>query len=146
MPGVDRFHVARLHVVGAAIAGAAALVAAVVFRLIGLGGPNDVGLAVVGAVLLVSTIGARDKPAIELEGQEIRIRGFFSPHVVVLRSGAGLALGKVDLYGLRITGTEPWVEGLHARDGGRTLLVPASKLTAEDRGRLEAALRRMIER
>ena len=145
-PGVERFYVARLQVVGAAIVGAAALVAAVVFHALGIGGSNEFALALVGVFLLLGTIGARKRAVLELEGQELRIRGFFEPHVVVLRRDVGLALGKSDLHGLRVTGPDPWVEGLYARDGGRTLLVPASKLTAEDRAKLEVAVRRRIER
>jgi hypothetical protein len=143
---VQRFYVARLQVFGAAVTGAGALVAAIVFRALAIGGPGDVGLALVGAFLLLATIGSRSKPVIELDGQEIRIRGVFEPHVHVVRREAGLAMGDVDLYGVRLTGREPWVTGLYARDGGRTLLVPTGKLSPEDRDAVEAALRRMIAR
>jgi hypothetical protein len=142
---MQRFYVAPLQVIGTQVAGAAALVAAIVLRVLGLGGPH-VALGLVGAFLLFATIGARKKPVIELEGEEVRLRGLREPHVFVLRRDAGLTIANVDLYGVHVRGPSPWVTGLYARDGGRTLLVPTSKLTPEDRARVEAELRRMIAR
>lgn len=141
---MKRFYVARLQIVATRVAGGAALVAAVALRVLHLEGPADLALGAVGAFLLVATVGARRVPVVAIDGQELRLRGLRAPHVFVLRRDAGLAIAKVDLYGVHVTGRSPWVEGLYARDGGRTLIVPTSKLAPEDRAEVEAELRRMI--